>query len=120
MHLHFVMPLIGSKAPLFKAPAVINGKDIVENFSLDQFIGHKEVIFLFYPKDFTFVCPTELIALQEQLGEFQKRGVAIVGCSTDTAETHLAWLSTPKTNFPVLSMKAKPPPSFGIALANPS
>lgn len=92
------MTFVGKKAPLVNAPAVINGEEIVENFSLEQYIGKKEVIFFFYPKDFTFVCPTEIIAFQEKLDEFEKRGVAVVGCSTDTEETHLAWLSTPQEN----------------------
>ena len=56
--------LIGKKAPKFKAKAVINGNDVVEGYSLYQFIGKKDVIFFFYPLDFTFVCPTELIAFQ--------------------------------------------------------
>ncbi|MEM9417367.1 MAG: peroxiredoxin [Bacteroidota bacterium] len=90
------MALIGNQAPTFKAPAVIDGKTIVQDFSLAQFINQKEVLFFFYPKDFTFVCPTEIIAFQEKLGEFEQRGVAVVGCSTDTEETHLAWLNTPK------------------------
>jgi peroxiredoxin (alkyl hydroperoxide reductase subunit C) len=90
------MSLVGKKAPLFKAPAVINGDEIVEDFSLEQYLGKKEVIFFFYPKDFTFVCPTEILAFQEKLAEFEKRNVAIVGASTDTEETHLAWLNTPK------------------------
>ena len=92
------MSLVGKKAPLFSAGAVINGEEIVENFSLEQYIGKKEVIFFFYPKDFTFVCPTEIIAFQEKLAEFEKRGVAVVGASTDTEETHLAWLMTSKDN----------------------
>ncbi|MBD8488045.1 peroxiredoxin [Echinicola sp. CAU 1574] len=92
------MSLVGKKAPLFSAPAVINGEEIVESFSLEEFIGKKEVIFYFYPKDFTFVCPTEILAFQEKLAEFEKRGVAVVGASCDTEETHLAWLSTPKAN----------------------
>ncbi|MGY6742020.1 MAG: redoxin domain-containing protein [Cecembia sp.] len=92
------MSLVGKKAPLFSAGAVINGEEIVENFSLEQYIGKKEVIFFFYPKDFTFVCPTEIIAFQEKLTEFEKRGVAVVGASTDTEETHLAWLMTSKDN----------------------
>lgn len=92
------MSLVGKKAPLFSVPAVINGEEIVEGFSLDQFIGNKEVVFFFYPKDFTFVCPTEILAFQEKLAEFEKRGVAVVGASTDTEETHLAWLMTPKEN----------------------
>ncbi|HPG33996.1 MAG TPA: redoxin domain-containing protein, partial [Lentimicrobium sp.] len=54
------MSLVGRKAPLFKANAVIKGGQIVEDFSLEQFLGKKHVIFFFYPKDFTFVCPTEL------------------------------------------------------------
>jgi len=91
------MTLIGKQAPTFKAPAVTNGQDIVHDFSLAQFINHKEVLFFFYPKDFTFVCPTELIAFQEKLDAFEKRGVAVVGCSTDTEETHLAWLATPRS-----------------------
>ncbi|MDN3669611.1 peroxiredoxin [Echinicola jeungdonensis] len=90
------MSLVGKKAPLFKAPAVINGEEIVEGFSLEQYIGKQEVIFYFYPKDFTFVCPTEILAFQEKLAEFEKRGVAVVGASCDTEETHLAWLVTPK------------------------
>ncbi len=90
------MSLVGKKAPIFNAPAVIDGEEIIENFSLDQYLGKKEVIFFFYPKDFTFVCPTEILAFQEKLGEFEKRGVAVVACSCDTEETHLAWLSTSK------------------------
>ncbi|WP_462251547.1 peroxiredoxin [Ekhidna sp.] len=90
------MSLVGKKAPIVNAPAVINGEEIVENFSLDQYIGNKEVIFFFYPKDFTFVCPTEIHAFQEKLDEFEKRGVAVVGVSCDTEETHLAWLMTDK------------------------
>ncbi len=90
--------LVGKKAPSFKAGAVINGKDIVENFSLDQYIGKKYVIFFFYPKDFTFVCPTELHAFQEKLEEFESRNVAIVGCSTDTEESHWAWLNMNKND----------------------
>ena len=92
------MSLVGKKAPLFDAPAVINGEEIVESFSLKNYIGEKEVMFFFYPKDFTFVCPTEILAFQEKLAEFEKRGVAVVGCSCDTEETHLAWLLTAKDN----------------------
>ena len=90
------MILIGKQAPTFKAPAVTNGQDIVHDFSLAQHIGRQGVLLFFYPKDFTFVCPTELIAFQEALSEFEKRDVAVVGCSTDTEETHLAWLTTPR------------------------
>ena len=88
--------LVGRKAPSFQAGAVVNGKEIVENFSLDQFLGKNHVLFFFYPKDFTFVCPTELHAFQEKLGEFESRGVKVVACSTDTEETHWGWLQLPK------------------------
>ncbi|MCE3225979.1 MAG: peroxiredoxin [Bacteroidetes bacterium] len=89
--------LVGKKAPSFKAGAVINGGEIVKDFSLDQFIGKKYVVFFFYPKDFTFVCPTELHAFQEKLSDFESRGVAVVGCSTDTEESHWGWLQMEKS-----------------------
>ncbi|HSZ26005.1 MAG TPA: peroxiredoxin [Cytophagaceae bacterium] len=90
------MALIGKKAPSFVAPAVLNGKEVIENFSLDQYIGKKYVVFFFYPKDFTFVCPTELLAFQELLPEFESRNTVVVGCSTDTENSHLAWVNLPK------------------------
>ncbi len=88
--------LVGKKAPEFKAKAVVNGGEIVEGFSLSQFIGKKHVVFFFYPKDFTFVCPTELHAFQEALGEFEKRNVAVVACSTDSEQSHWGWLQMEK------------------------
>ena len=88
--------LVGKKAPSFSAKAVVNGKDIVDNFSLDQFIGKKYVVLFFYPKDFTFVCPTELHAFQRRLAEFEKRNVAVVACSTDTEQSHWGWLQMSK------------------------
>jgi peroxiredoxin (alkyl hydroperoxide reductase subunit C) len=90
--------LIGRKAPGFNAKAVVNGGEFVENFSLDQYLGKKDVIFFFYPLDFTFVCPTEILAFQEKLVEFEKRGVAVVGCSIDSEFSHWAWLNTDKKN----------------------
>lgn len=86
--------LIGKKAPQFTAAAVINGNDIVEDFSLDQYLGKKEVVFFFYPLDFTFVCPTELLAFQDKLADFEERNVAVVGCSVDSQFSHFAWLNT--------------------------
>ena len=86
------MTIIGKKAPIFSAPAVINGNEIVQDFSLQHYLGKQAVVLFFYPKDFTFVCPTELLALQAKSQAFEKRKVAIVGCSTDTEETHWAWL----------------------------
>ncbi len=88
--------LVGQKAPHFSAAAVLDGNNIVSDFSLDQYIDNKYVILFFYPKDFTFVCPTELHAFQEKLSEFEARGCAVVGCSTDTAESHAAYLRMPK------------------------
>jgi len=90
------MGLVGTKAPKFSTNAVVNGGDTVSDFSLDQFIDKKYVILFFYPKDFTFVCPSELHAFQEKLDEFKKRNCEIVACSTDTAETHWGWLQLPK------------------------
>ncbi|MDG1147890.1 MAG: peroxiredoxin [Crocinitomicaceae bacterium] len=88
--------LVGKKAPSFKAAAVVNGGEIVQDFSLDQFIGKNHVLFFFYPKDFTFVCPSELHAFQAKLAEFEARGVKVVAASTDTEESHWGWLQVPK------------------------
>ena len=88
--------LVGKKAPSFKASAVVNGGEIVNDFSLDQYLGKNHVLFFFYPKDFTFVCPSELHAFQAALGEFESRGVKVVACSTDTEESHWGWLQMPK------------------------
>jgi peroxiredoxin 2/4 len=90
------MSLVGKKAPSFKAGAVINGGQVIADFSLDQFIGDKYVLFFFYPKDFTFVCPTELHAFQSRLEEFKSRGCEVVACSTDTEESHWGWLQMEK------------------------
>ncbi|MGL4331875.1 MAG: peroxiredoxin [Bacteroidales bacterium] len=89
------MVLVGKKAPLFKAPAVINGNEIVENFSLEQYIGKKYVLFFFYPADFTFVCPSELIAFQDAMDQIEKLDTVVVGCSVDSQFSHWKWLQTP-------------------------
>lgn len=86
--------LVGKKAPSFSATAVVNGGDFVNDFSLEQYVGKKYVVFFFYPADFTFVCPTELLAFQEKLKEFESRNVAIVGCSVDSHYSHWKWLQT--------------------------
>ena len=88
--------LVGKRAPSFSASAVVNGGKIVENYSLDQFAGEKAVLFFFYPKDFTFVCPTELFAFQNKLAEFESRDCAVVACSTDTEQSHWGWLQMEK------------------------
>jgi len=97
--------LVGKKAPSFTAKAVINGSEIVEDFSLDQFIEKKYVVFFFYPLDYTFVCPTELIAFQEKLEEFKKRNTAVVGCSVDSEFSHWAWLQTEQNNGGIKGVK---------------
>jgi peroxiredoxin (alkyl hydroperoxide reductase subunit C) len=88
--------LVGKKAPSFKAAAVVNGGEIVKDFSLDQFVGKNPVVLFFYPKDFTFVCPSELHAFQAKLAEFEARGAKVVAASTDTEESHWGWLQVPK------------------------
>ncbi len=89
------MALVGKQAPAFKAKAVVNGGEIVADFSLADYKG-KHVILFFYPKDFTFVCPTELHAFQEKLAEFEKRNCAVIACSTDTEQSHWGWLQVDK------------------------
>ncbi|HXB39440.1 MAG TPA: peroxiredoxin [Bacteroidia bacterium] len=91
-----MITLVGKKAPAFKASAVVGGGEIVTNFSIEQYVGKKYVVFFFYPKDFTFVCPTELHAFQEKLAEFEKRECAVVACSTDTEQSHWGWLQMEK------------------------
>ena len=76
--------LVGKKAPLFCTKAVIEGGKIIDNYSLEQFIGKKTVVLFFYPKDFTFVCPTELFAFQDKIDEFKSRNVELIACSTDS------------------------------------
>ena len=78
--------LVGKTAPLFEAPAVLKGGEIVEKFSLEQYIGKKYVVLFFYPADFTFVCPTELHAFQEALPEFEKRDVQVLEMATNPCQ----------------------------------
>jgi peroxiredoxin (alkyl hydroperoxide reductase subunit C) len=97
--------LVGKKAPSFKAAAVVNGGEIVNDFSLDQYLGKNHVLFFFYPKDFTFVCPSELHAFQAKLADFEARGVKVVACSTDTEESHWGWLQVPKNKGGIEGVK---------------
>lgn len=97
--------LVGKKAPVFRAKAVINGNDITEDFSLDQYLGNKYVVFFFYPADFTFVCPTELIAFQNKIAEFESRDTVLVAASTDSAFSHWKWLQTPLNNGGIKGVK---------------
>ena len=89
--------LVGKNAPDFSVQAVVNGNEFVENFTLEQFKGKKYVVLFFYPKDFTFVCPTELHAFQEKLEAFEKRNVQVIAASTDTEQSHWGWLQMAKS-----------------------
>jgi peroxiredoxin (alkyl hydroperoxide reductase subunit C) len=86
--------LVAHEAPDFLAPAVMPDGQIEENFRLADLRG-KYVVLFFYPLDFTFVCPTEILAHHKRVAEFQKRGVEVVGVSIDSQFTHFAWRSTP-------------------------
>ena len=97
--------LVGKNAPLFKASAVVNGGQFVDDFSLEQYIGKKHVVFFFYPLDFTFVCPTEIIAFERRMAEFEARNVAVVGCSIDSKFSHWAWLNTPQNDGGIQGVK---------------
>ena len=86
--------LTGKKAPLFTAPAVSNGGEMIDAFKLEDYIGKKYVVLFFYPADFTFVCPTEIIAFQDKMEAFDKRDVQVIGVSTDSQFSHWKWLQT--------------------------
>jgi peroxiredoxin (alkyl hydroperoxide reductase subunit C) len=86
--------LIGKKAPEFKAPTVMADGSINTEFSLSDLKG-KYVVLFFYPLDFTFVCPTEIIEFNRKLSQFKERGAEVVGVSVDSQFTHLAWKNTP-------------------------
>ncbi|KAB2836105.1 peroxiredoxin, partial [bacterium] len=88
------MVQVTQKAPDFKAVAVMEDNSFKE-ISLSDYKG-KKVILFFYPLDFTFVCPTEIIAFSQQIEEFKKRGVQVLGCSIDSQFSHLAWKKTPR------------------------
>ncbi|MCK5825670.1 MAG: peroxiredoxin [Desulfuromusa sp.] len=85
--------LVGKQAPNFTASAVMADGSINDDFSLEDYKG-KPIVLFFYPLDFTFVCPTELIAFSHRIAEFEKRGVQVIGCSIDSQFTHLAWRNT--------------------------
>lgn len=87
--------LVGKIAPDFTAAAVLANNEIKEDFNLHAHIKGKPAIIFFWPLDFTFVCPSELIAFDHRLEEFKKRGVEVVGVSIDSHFTHLAWKNTP-------------------------
>jgi peroxiredoxin (alkyl hydroperoxide reductase subunit C) len=90
--------LVGKPAPDFTAAAVLGNNDIKEDFKLSTHIKGKAAVIFFWPLDFTFVCPSELIAFDHRLEEFKKRGIEVIGVSIDSHFTHLAWKNTPINN----------------------
>ncbi len=87
--------LVGKKAPDFTAAAILPDNSIEENFTLSRYLGKKLGVVFFYPLDFTFVCPTEILAFDHRLKSFEKKGVKVVAVSVDSHFTHLAWKNTP-------------------------
>ncbi len=86
--------LVGRKAPDFTAAAVLGNGEIVDNFNFASATAGKKAVVFFYPLDFTFVCPSELIAFDKRYEEFQKRGVEVIGVSIDSQFSHNAWRNT--------------------------
>ena len=102
--------LVTNPAPDFTATAVLADGSIVEDFKLSENYGEKGTVVFFYPLDFTFVCPSEIIAFSHRYEEFQKRGVNVVGVSVDSQFSHFAWRETPvekggigRINFPLVA-----------------
>lgn len=87
--------LVTKKAPDFTATAVLGDGSIVEDFNLYSNFGEKGTVLFFYPLDFTFVCPSEIIAFSHRIEEFTSRGVNVIGCSIDSQFSHFAWRETP-------------------------
>jgi peroxiredoxin (alkyl hydroperoxide reductase subunit C) len=87
--------LVGKPAPDFKAAAVLGDGSIINDYSFSERTQGKYAVVVFYPLDFTFVCPTELIALDHRIEEFRSRGVEVLSVSVDSQFTHAAWRGTP-------------------------
>ncbi|MCF6204090.1 MAG: peroxiredoxin C [Methylococcaceae bacterium] len=86
--------LVGKPAPDFTVPAVLGDGEIVDSFSFSEATRGKYAVLFFYPLDFTFVCPSELIALDHRMDEFKSRGVEVISVSIDSHFTHNAWRNT--------------------------
>jgi peroxiredoxin (alkyl hydroperoxide reductase subunit C) len=87
--------LVAKPAPDFTATAVMPDNSFDENFTLSSFRGKSYVVLFFYPLDFTFVCPSELIAFDNRIEKFKEHNVQVIGCSVDSHFSHLAWRNTP-------------------------
>jgi peroxiredoxin (alkyl hydroperoxide reductase subunit C) len=90
--------LVGKQAPDFTVPAVLGNGEIVDSFTLSSAIKGKYGLVFFYPLDFTFVCPSELIALDNRMSDFKARNVEVIAVSIDSHFTHNAWRNTPVNN----------------------
>ena len=99
------MVLVTRQAPDFTCAAVLGNGEIVNNFNFKKHIEGKAAVLFFYPLDFTFVCPSELIAFDHRYEEFKKRGVEVVGVSIDSEFTHNAWRNTPTENGGIGAVK---------------
>lgn len=106
--------LVTNKAPDFTASAVLADGQIVEDFNLYKNIGEKGAVVFFYPLDFTFVCPSEIIAFSKRADEFTSRGVNVIGVSVDSQFSHFAWRKTPveqggigRVKFPLVADLSK-------------
>lgn len=91
--LQYTKAVIQKPAPIFEGTAVVNGE--FKQLSLKDYRG-KYVVFFFYPLDFTFVCPTEILAFSERIAEFRNINTEVIACSVDSHFTHLAWTKTPR------------------------
>ncbi|HHD78931.1 MAG TPA: redoxin domain-containing protein [Epsilonproteobacteria bacterium] len=90
--------LVTKKAPDFTATAVLADGQIVEDFNLMENLGEKGAVLFFYPLDFTFVCPSEIIAFSHRIEDFTSRGINVIGVSVDSQFSHFAWRETPVEN----------------------
>ena len=99
------MVLVTRQAPDFTSSAVLGNGEIVNNFNFKKHVNGKAAVLFFYPLDFTFVCPSELIAFDHRYEEFKKRGVEVVGVSIDSEFTHNAWRNTPIENGGIGAVK---------------
>ena len=99
------MVLVTRQAPDFTSSAVFGNGEIVNNFNFKKHVNGKAAVLFFYPLDFTFVCPSELIAFDHRYEEFKKRGVEVVGVSIDSEFTHNAWRNTPTENGGIGAVK---------------
>lgn len=106
--------LVTKKAPDFTATAVLENGTIVEDFNLYENIGKKGAVLFFYPLDFTFVCPSEIIAFSHRVEEFKSRGISVIGVSVDSQFSHFAWRETPvdqggigRVQFPLVADLSK-------------